>query len=414
MFMSRMWICILMLMAIGWRCFAQTPQIEWQHVRPQAGDHPEYLNALASADNRFVAVGGVPYYLGGPVGSAIVLSSTDGYQWHASLTNLDRQLSSVAFGAGQWVVCGDDGLLFTSADTTNWIDRTLPSTSRDLVNLVYGADRFIAFAAFRDLLYHSTNGTDWATMEVPGLSQVQRARYVNGIFLAGGTNGNVLFSTNGLSWEVRKTPTDSWLGPIAFGKGRYVAGGDQCLLCSFDAITWHVVTVPMAVRDIAYAGGWFMAVGSNPPRMLVSADGVKWEAPSLVPEADYGLESLACVQSTVIAAGGVNLYRGSVTDPEGYRLRLHILSTRHLEFWGESGFEYRLERSSDLVAWDSASDWLGGSGDYVLWDWEEPTTAACFWRAASRPVLPRAEQTRCSEPGDEALGDNRRLLTPVR
>jgi hypothetical protein len=391
MLLGRRWICIVILIVTGWRSIGQSPQIEWQHVCPQPGDHPEYLNALGSADGRFVAVGGTPHHLGGPAGSAMVVSSTDGYQWHASLTHLDRQLSSVAFGAGQWVISGDDGLLFTSADTTNWIDRTFPSTSHDLGNLVYGAGRFIVFAASQDLLFHSTDGAVWATMEVPGVSQVQRARYLNGNFLAGGTNGNVLFSLNGLNWELRKAPTDSWIGPIAFGKGRYVAGGYQCLLYSFDAITWKVIAVPMVVRDIAYAGGWFMAVGSNPTPMLVSADGVKWETPSPIPAADYGLENLACVQSTVIVAAGVNLHRGNVTDTHGYRLRLHMLGTRQLEFWGESGFECRLERSADLVAWDPASDWRGGIGDYLLWDWEEPTPATRFWRAASRPVSFHAE-----------------------
>lgn len=377
--------CILVLAATGWQTIAETPQLAWQHVHPQPGGHAEYLNGLAHADGRFVAVGGTPFYLGGPVGSATVLSSPDGSHWHTSLTNLNRQLSSVAFGAGQWVVCGDDGLLFTSPDTTNWIDRTFPSTSHDLGNLVYGAGRFIAFAAFRDLLYQSTNGANWTTLEVPGLSQVQQARYLNGIFLAGGTNGNVLISTNGLNWEVRETPTDSWIGSIAFGKGRYVAGGHECLLYSFDALTWKVVPVPMTVWDIAYAGGWFMAIGSNPTRMLVSADGAYWEVPSSIPAAVYGLEKLASAQSTVVVATEVNLHRAGVTDPPNYRLKLHVLGAHQLEFWGEPGFDYHLESSSDLITWDSASEWLGGTGDYLLWDWNGPSTSTGFWRTAIRP-----------------------------
>lgn len=389
--MSRVWVWPLVLMLTGWACVAQSPQVEWQRVRPLLGDQPEYLNALAFADGCFVAVGGVPYELGGLVGSAMVLSSMDGYQWHVSLTNLDRQLSSVAFGDGQWVVCGDDGLLFTSVDTTNWIERTFVSTSHDLGNLVYGAGRFVAFAAFQDLLYSSTNGVDWLVVEAPDVSQVQRACYVNGIFLAGGTRGNVLYSTNGLSWGVRKTPTESWIGPIAFGKGRYVAGGDRCLLYSFDAANWVSIRVSMAVKDIAYAGGWFIAVGSNPSRMLVSADGVRWQVPAGVPWEDYGLERLAWKPSALVVSAGVNLYRGGVTDPEGYRLRLHTLGTGQLEFWSEIGSECRLEKSSDLSFWTSASDWRRGTGEYLLWDWEAPPLSPCFWRAASRPVSSDAE-----------------------
>lgn len=387
--MYRTLFCLLVVATTDLPGVAQVPQIAWQQVYPALSDHAEWLNSLAATEDRLVAVGGTPFYLGGPVGSSAVLSSTDGYQWQVSLTNLDRQLTAVAFGLGQWVVSGDGGLLFTSADTTNWVDRSFTNTlgnPGNLLNLVFGNGRFIALPGFRDLEYCSTNGVDWNTIEVPDLRQVQRVSYVNGIFLAGGTNGNVLISTNGLDWDVRKTPTDSWLGASTYGKGRYVIGGYLCLLYSFDAVDWKVVTVPISVRDITYANGWFIAVGALGPEMLVSPDGVHWEAPSVVPPSDFGLDCVAYAQDAVMVATGKNLYRGVITEQDGYKTRIHRLGTGQLEYWGGSGFEYRLETSSDLKAWQSAPDWRSGTGDYLLWDENSPESP-CFWRVAIRPAL---------------------------
>jgi hypothetical protein len=85
------------------------------------GESPKEIHSVVFANGRFVAVGGSPYYIGGPVGSAAVLTSTNGYQWQSSLTNLTSQLSNVAYGRvahgrKRWVVTGDDGQVFVSTD----------------------------------------------------------------------------------------------------------------------------------------------------------------------------------------------------------------------------------------------------------------------------------------------------------
>src|SRR5262249_33132162 len=65
------------------------------------------IHSIAYANNRFVSVGGSPWYIGGPAGNAAVLTSTNGQLWHTSLTNLENQLSAVSYGNGTWIVTGD-------------------------------------------------------------------------------------------------------------------------------------------------------------------------------------------------------------------------------------------------------------------------------------------------------------------
>jgi hypothetical protein len=343
----------------------------------------EYVQSVAYADGRFVAVGGSPSYIGGPVGSAAVLTSTNGHDWQPSLTNLENQLSAVAYGNGRWVVCGDDGGIFTSSDAINWTNNSLPPTTHDLHELAYGNGRFIAFAISRDLVYHSTNGVDWMSAETPLASQVARARYINGRFMAVGGNGAILFSDDGLTWSGTNAPTTESLNTLAFGKGRYVAGGYFVLGYSLDGTNWTIQPAPIQVHDIQFIDGWFVAVG-NGYGTLVSRDGVQWETIDDPALNEYELTALAYGNGALVAGGGLSLYRGTLNDSEVFRKRLRLLSPAQLEFYGTSGYEYRLEQSTNLTDWSPASDWSVGLNHYLLWDVNLFRGPWKFWRAAGR------------------------------
>jgi hypothetical protein len=281
----------------------------WQQV---TSEPREYLLSAAYADGRFVAVGGSPYYIGGPVGSAAVLTSLDGYHWRAALTNLEDQLSDVAFGNGLWVVTGDNGGIFTSADGFAWTDHTLPTTSHDLTHLVYGRGRFIAFAESRDLIYFSCNGQNWATREALGVSGVEKARFLNDRFMAVGDGGLLLVSQDGLRWDRRALPTTVSLCGIAYGRGRYVAGGSSILLYSLDGVTWQAQPAPMTVYDVEYVNGWFVALG-NDSQVLVSADGIHWGSGAVPAGMDW-VTAAASGKGALVALAGINLYHGTISS----------------------------------------------------------------------------------------------------
>lgn len=313
----------------------------------------------------------------------MVLTSTNGYDWQASLTNLEDQLSAVAYGNGLWVVTGDNGGIFTSSDALNWTNNSLPPTSHDLRNLVYGNGHFIAFADSRDLIYYSTNGVDWETNEAPMASQVASAGFVNGRFMAVGNNGAILFSDDGLDWSVMNTSTNILLNALAFGKGRYVVGGST-LGFSMGGTNWTFQPAPMSVHNIQFMDDWFVAVGGN-YGMLVSRDGVRWESaddPALNSDA---LNALAYGNGVVVAGGYLSLYRSTLSDSEAFKKRLRLLSPAQLEFYGKSGREYRLEQSSNLTNWIPLSDWIAGTNQYLLWEAGSFQKSINFWRAADRP-----------------------------
>lgn len=344
----------------------------------------EYIQSVAYADGRFVAVGGSPYYIGGPVGSAAVLTSTNGYTWQASLTDLENQLSAVAYGNGLWVVCGDDGGIFTSTDGVNWTNHSLPPTSHDLHELVYGNGRFVAFG-FSDLMYHSTNGVDWVSADTPLVSQVASARFINGRFIGVGGNddGFIFSSADGVTWEQTTLAGTGWLEGVAYGKGRYVAIGRDVSAVSFDGTNWTVQPVPIPGYDIQFADGWFIAVGPA-YGMLVSRDGIQWEMVDYPVLNEHALNTLAYGGGAVVVGGGISLYRGTLNDSEVFRKRLRLLAPAQLEFYGASGYEYRLEQSTNLIDWSPTSDWTVGLNHYLLWDVNLFQDPGKFWRAAGR------------------------------
>jgi hypothetical protein len=351
----------------------------------------EYFVSVVHADHRFVVVGGDPSYIGEPPGTSAILTSTDGSHWNPGLTNFNHPLFDAAYGNGTWVASGEDGTFFTSTDGTNWTDRSISGVSHDLTRIAFGNGRFVARAVSRDLVYVSTNSVDWSPVESPGASELHHLRFVNGVFAGGGTNGHVLLSTNGVDWTVRQAPTDSWIGPVAYGKGRYVAGGYQVVVVSTNGIQWQAAPVPMNVRDIAYSGGWFYAVGYPARRMLVSRDGLSWQETDAASDPWNQTESLAVADDLFVEIRGTDLLKGSPSNLPGLQSRVFRLSTGEIDFTGSPGIEHRLEESVDLQKWNPASEWIAGRGESLLWNTAPATNRAGFWRIARRAETGQAD-----------------------
>lgn len=345
----------------------------------------EFIQDIEYAAGRFVAVGGSPYYIGGPSGSAAVFSSTNGNDWNATLTNLFDQLSAVAYGNGMWIVCGDDGGIYTSGDAMNWTNNSLSSTAHDLRELVFGNGRFIAFAASRDLVYHSTNGVNWVSNQTALVSQVTCARFINGRFMAVGNSGTILFSDDGLNWFGTNAPTTDALNTLAYGKGRYVVGSYFSTGYSMNGTNWTIQPAPMQVYDIQFIDGWFVAVG-NSYGMMVSRDGINWKSVDDPALTSFALSSMACGNGVVVVGGYLSLYRSAFSDSEVFKQRLRLLAPAQLEFYGASGFEYRIEQSTNFTDWSSFSGWGIGTNQYLLWEAGQFQAPANFWRVIGRPT----------------------------
>lgn len=352
----------------------------WRDPFPSAR---EYFSSVEEGAGTYVAVGGRPHYLGGPVGSSLVLASEDGRNWTSSLADLDDELSDVAYGDGVWVVVGKQGRIFSSSDAVHWTDRSDPEVWHYFHQVAYGNGRFVVFSQGRDILYESAHGTRWRRHQAAYVDRIFKVRFLNGHFLAGGGAGQVLYSKYGLTWDVRDTGTSFYLSDFAFGKGRYVAGASNALLHSPDGRTWIPHPVDMSVRSVGYVDGWFLAVGFR-NRMLASLDGIRWQ-PVAVPSFNEGaIQALAAGSRGLVLMGGLSLYHGALVEPDGFKDRIHWLMTGEVEFWGDPQYQYLLLQSPDLRQWRSGHQWWNGRDDWLRWNVEPMNRANLFFRVQKR------------------------------
>ena len=197
-------------------------QFEWDKYTPDPSD---WIDSVHYANGRFIAVGGTTHYIGGPAGSAIIHSSTDGTNWNTYVPSRIEKLSDSSFGNDIWVATGDDGGIFTSIDGVIWIDHSLPPTTHDLNTIVFGNDNFFAFSYNRNLIYTSSNGTTWSSFETTNTADVLESYWLNNHLVAVGNNGCLLFSSDGYIWSSKESGTTEYLWAAAYGKGLYVVGG---------------------------------------------------------------------------------------------------------------------------------------------------------------------------------------------
>ncbi len=212
------------------------------------------IDAVAASDTTFVGVGGIitpgsitfPGFSvtfnedGNPVSTIIELE--DGISSFRGLT--------VAYGNGVFVYGSLSGVLFTSTNGLNWtrVDWELDGViGRDISEIIWDGSQFVLLVGTD--VYTSTDGETWTRKE-----------------------DNLGFSS----------PTE-----IAYGNGLYVAGGavgglqQGTILTSTDLETWTEIDMTFAqpITDIAYGGGYFVAVtgrfGGN-GLLYYSADGQTW------------------------------------------------------------------------------------------------------------------------------------------
>jgi hypothetical protein len=157
---------------------------------------------------------------------AYVSVSTDGVAWTLvpGLTT-NRFLLAVAWGAGTFVVVGNNGRILTSPDGFNWT--FWPS------------------------------GTD-ATLNT--------VAYGNGTFVAAGSPGNILRSRDAFIWYAAPNPVSTRIDKLVYAGGRFVGlAGAEGFISSSDAMTWNVHPTPVgsALRDLTFCEHAVTAIGQN-------------------------------------------------------------------------------------------------------------------------------------------------------
>lgn len=237
-----------------------------------------HINAMAYANGYFVAVGN-------NVNQFSVTNSSDAITWTVRL-NSAASASAFALTYGNyrgnktWVTAGSGGIIFSSTDSTSWVQRTSP-TAQQLQAAAFGVSTFL-LAGASGALVSSTDGFTWINRTSGfGVTPINALVFGNGVFAMAGDGGRLSTSTDGINWTTRTSGfATTSIRALAFGNGLFLAGGDNGVLTtSTDAVTWTTRNANFGttiIRSITWGEGVYVLAGDN-GSVRVSTDGFDWQ-----------------------------------------------------------------------------------------------------------------------------------------
>jgi hypothetical protein len=258
--------------------------------------------------------------------------------WTMTDTKVQGVLTSVAYGAGQYVAVGSGGTIVTSPDATSWTERK-SGTTASLLSIVYGDGQFIAVGGdelvTKATVVTSKDGFSWSLVELDLTNVLRGVTYGAGLFVAVGGSwpdySIILSSEDGIKWETRlkfePNSNDATLyTTVAYGNGVFLAlaPGSVGVLqaTSSDGITWtrHRSGIGSDSPSLAFGNGVFVAVGGHYMSgsfgdIWTSKDGLEWEKVAEV--AAFPGSSFM----SIAYGGGQFLAVGDILDPSySYRV----------------------------------------------------------------------------------------------
>lgn len=153
-------------------------------------------------------------------------------------------LQGVAAGHGLFLLTGDHGSIFTSADGSNFVAQTTP-TLNFLSGAAAGPDGWVAVGSRGALLKSGTDATSWTSVSLSTTNWIYKVRWLGDYYVAVGQNGVIYTSPTGSEWTPRTSGTKEWLTDATFLDGTYyVAGLQGMLLSSTNLSNWKVLRLP--------------------------------------------------------------------------------------------------------------------------------------------------------------------------
>ena len=195
----------------------------------------------------------------------------------------------VTYGGGRFVAVGALGQVLVSARGDLWVRTAIPD-SCDLTGVAYGAGAYVAVCGTGvPKIFYSTDAMVWTRVEVQGLPAVTSVSYLDGRFLASGSE--VWTSPDGITWSKAADANEvfdstavaqSSLGGSAFGPPfvtvGLIDGLPDAVMYSEDGALWAGVHLAdrLSVTDVAWGPEGFRAVGARGGVLLGSSDGRTW------------------------------------------------------------------------------------------------------------------------------------------
>lgn len=352
----------------------------WTSVDPSPR---EYLQALAHAEGKYVAIAGRGGSIGGPLGIGLLLTSSNAIHWTPTNPDPSNCPRSIAHGNGCWVVTGDDGLILRSTDGSIWEDHSIDGTTNDLHLVTHHAGRFIAFSKYRDRIYHSESGMGWEILDDIPVSEIEDVATYHGKLIGAGREGTIYSSDDGLTWTKKIIHPTANFTSVCIGKGRIILSGYDAGAFSENGFDFTVIEpndenqlLPMRV---VYLNGWF--IGDN---LNISRDGINWQSSSQTGYTPaYGrFEFMITVEDNLMIAEGLEIRSVSFQTDTPQSV---VIPGVGLDFLTENNMEYRAHHSTDLVQWTPSGSWREGTNDYIIQSYSEHPDRL-FWRIESREL----------------------------
>jgi Photosynthesis system II assembly factor YCF48 len=243
--------------------------IAWTIGTPLQTSTSAALRSIAYGDGNFVAVGtGADVF-----GSNASNSNTGGLSPWTRATTLPSgfgdDLSSVIYDGARFVALGLNGSIIISTDTLVWTAGMPIAGGKGMNAIAYGNNTYVAVGFGGVIVSNNSDLSSGAwTLQSSGTNlDLYGVAFVNGVFIAVGSQGTLLTSSDGVTWTPRNSTTTENLWQVAFGANTYIVVGDSgTILSSSDSATWQQVALGTTTTQSFYAvcfatNAQFVAVG---------------------------------------------------------------------------------------------------------------------------------------------------------
>jgi len=352
------------------------------------------LNAVVFGKGTFVAVGD----------NGVVTTSTNGTDW--TVRTVGTTLYGVAFGTnGRFVAVGDNGATLASSDGVDWTPGA-SGTTNAFRGITYGGNQFVAVGA-DGAISTSADGSQWTGRNFGTNNRfLSVAEDTNGVAVAVGysvSNGvseSIIFtSPDNTNWAQTYGGTaDRVLFGVARGASNFVAVESYVgrtssvsygiILTSTDGTNWwqtYSTANPVILNGLTYGNGLFVCVAwqtIGQGVILSSPDGSLWTSHSTGSAAWLDADTYGNGRFVVVGQGGTILKSQSVV-----RLSpLTFLQNGPAQFavTGASGWTYPIEASSNLTAWVTLTNLALTNDTGQFTDWSATSFSQRFYRAVAQ------------------------------
>lgn len=197
----------------------------------------DYLDAACNNSGLYVVVGE----------DGIIRTSGDLSNWSDQDSGTKQDLRGCTYGNGKFIAVGPNGTVVYSQDGIKWLNADVDQTI-DFEDVTWGDGKFYAIGKKNPLagkdnhqryILASEDGTNWAIIfENEGLSYWTQINYINNTFVVIGLWRNIVYSADGLNWTV-KNFEEMFLNDIIWDGKQYVGvGANSDIYTSSDLSAW--------------------------------------------------------------------------------------------------------------------------------------------------------------------------------